>query len=131
MTVSVELLVALRFLREGSMQSMLMRAGVTGGVAVIIFLTPLINPLQSILIDRVLGSQAHVVIRLLKVVTQRVLTPSVGGRSEALDITGLLDMGNRDLNRRWVFVALKLAQTPCVPRPLSPWTVGCRPIRAC
>ncbi|MDO8719528.1 MAG: FtsX-like permease family protein [Polaromonas sp.] len=217
-----ELLVALRFLREGRMQSALILAGVTGGVAVIIFLTQLINQLQSTIIDRVMGSQAHVVIRPLEEVTQRVLTPSadravaavvqprahrlrpvdqweriaalaaatpgvlavspvvsgpafasrgnssksvalmgvqpdayrrvvkmdsymtrgrfdvtgtgallgtdlaqdlgvtVGdklrvtsadGRTETLDITGLFDMGNRDLNRRWVFVTLKLAQT--------------------
>lgn len=217
-----ELLVALRFLREGRMQSVLILAGVTGGVAVIIFLTQLINQLQGTIIDRVLGSQAHVVIRPLEEVTQRVLTPSAGrevaaavqprdqrlrsvdqweriaalaaatpgvlavspvvsgpafasrgnsnksvallgvqpdayrrvvrmddymtrgrfdvtgtntligtdlasdlgvtvgdklrvtsanGRSETLDITGLFDMGNRDLNRRWVFVTLKLAQT--------------------
>jgi lipoprotein-releasing system permease protein len=217
-----ELLVALRFLREGRMQSALILAGVTGGVAVIIFLTQLINQLQSTIIDRVMGSQAHVVIRPLEEVTQRVLAPSadravaavvqpraqrlrpvdqweriaalaaatpgvlavspvvsgpafasrgnssksvallgvqpdayrrvvkmdsymtrgrfdvtgtgallgtdlaqdlgvtVGdklrvtsadGRTETLDITGLFDMGNRDLNRRWVFVTLKLAQT--------------------
>lgn len=217
-----ELLVALRFLREGRMQSVLILAGVTGGVAVIIFLTQLINQLQSTIIDRVMGSQAHVVIRPLEEVTQRVLTPDAGreiaavvqpreqrlrsvdqweriaalaaatpgvlavspvvsgpafaargnsnksvallgvqpeayrrvvkmddymtrgrfdvsgnstligtdlaqdlgvsvgdklrvtsasGRSEVLDITGLFDMGNRDLNRRWVFVTLKLGQT--------------------
>lgn len=217
-----ELLVALRFLREGRMQSALILAGVTGGVAVIIFLTQLINQLQSTIIDRVMGSQAHVVIRPLEEVTQRVLAPnaeravaavvqpraqrlrpvdqweriaglaaatpgvlavspvvsgpafasrgnssksvallgvqpdayrqvvrmdnymtrgrfdvtgtgallgvdlaqdlgvtvgdklrvtSADGRSETLDITGLFDMGNRDLNRRWVFVTLKLAQT--------------------
>ncbi len=217
-----ELLVALRFLREGRMQSVLILAGVTGGVAVIIFLTQLINQLQGTIIDRVLGSQAHVVIRPLEEVTRRVLTPSTerevaaavqprdqrlrsvdqweriaalaaatpgvlavspvvsgpafasrgnsnksvallgvqpdayrrvvrmddymtrgrfdvtgtntligtdlasdlgvtvgdklrvtsaNGRSETLDITGLFDMGNRDLNRRWVFVTLKLAQT--------------------
>lgn len=58
-----ELLVALRFLREGRMQSVLILAGVTGGVAVIIFLTQLINQLQGTIIDRVLGSQAHIVIR--------------------------------------------------------------------
>jgi hypothetical protein len=33
------------------------------------------------------------------------------GRSETLHIGGLFDTGNRDLNRRWVFVPLKLAQT--------------------
>jgi lipoprotein-releasing system permease protein len=217
-----ELLVALRFLREGRMQSALILAGVTGGVAVIIFLTQLINQLQGTIIDRVMGSQAHVVIRPLEEATQRVLEPtheqsvaavvqprtqrlrsvdqwervaelaaatpgvlavspvvsgpafaarggasksvvllgvqpdaykrvvrmddymtrgrfdvtgsraligadlaldlglgvgdklrvtSATGRSETLDIVGLFDMGNRDLNRRWVFVTLKLAQT--------------------
>jgi lipoprotein-releasing system permease protein len=216
-----ELLVALRFLREGRMQTVLILAGVTGGVAVIIFLTQLINQLQSSIIDRVLGSQAHVVIRPTEEVTRRVPpegdaavaaqvqpraqrlrsvdqweqvaalatdTPGVvavspvatgpafvtrgsssksvslmgvvpdaysrivkmetymvrgrfdvqgtdtligtdlasdlgvglgdklrvltaTGRSETLHITGLFDMGNRDLNRRWLFVPLKLAQS--------------------
>ena len=217
-----ELLVALRFLREGRMQSALILAGVTGGVAVIIFLTQLINQLQFTIIDRVMGSQAHVVIRPLEEVTQQVLastperavaavvqprtqrlrsvdqweqvaklaagTPGVlavspvvsgpafasrggtsksvalmgvqpedyrrvvkmdsymtlgrfdvsgtrtligtdlakdlgvtvgdklrvtsaTGRSETLDIAGLFDMGNCDLNRRWAFVTLKLGQT--------------------
>lgn len=221
-----ELLVALRFLREGRMQTALILAGVTGGVAVIIFLTQLINQLQISIIDRVLGSQAHVVIRPLDEVTLRVPPPSAGtapapavaarvqpreqrlrsvdqwervaqlaaatpgvlavspvvsgpafaehggstksvvlqgvvpeayrrvvrmddnmtqgrfavsgttaligtdlaadlgvtvgdklrvtsatGRNETLSITGLFDMGNRDLNRRWVFVTLKLGQT--------------------
>ena len=33
------------------------------------------------------------------------------GRDETLHVSGLFDTGNRDLNRRWVFVTLKLAQT--------------------
>lgn len=214
--------VALRFLREGRMQSVLILAGVTGGVAVIIFLTQLINQLQSAIIDRVLGSQAHVVIRPAEDITRRALndahisatiqpraqrlrsvdqwesiaqlaatTPGVvavspvvsgagfalrGGasksvallgvqpeqyqrivkmntymtqgrfeisgvntiigvelakdlgvglgdkirivtatgfdtrRDETLTITGLFDIGNKDLNRRWVFTTLKVAQ---------------------
>ena len=217
-----ELLLALRFLREGRMQSTLILAGVTGGVAVIIFLTQLINQLQATIIDRVMGSQAHVVIKPPEEVTQRVPQPgddravaalvqpreqrlrsvdqwervaalaaatpgvlavspvvsgpafaargasnknvtllgvqtesysrivhmdgfmvqgrfalasgdvligsslaqdlgvsvgdklrltSASGRSQTLNITGLFDMGNRELNRRWVFVTLKLAQT--------------------
>ena len=59
-------LVALRFLREGRMQTLLILAGTTGGVAVIIFLTQLISQLQAQIIDRVLGSQAHVVLRPLE-----------------------------------------------------------------
>jgi lipoprotein-releasing system permease protein len=68
-----EWLLALRFLREGRMQSFLILAGVTGGVAVIIFLTQLINQLQSTIIDRVLGSQAHIVIRPTEDLTRPVL----------------------------------------------------------
>lgn len=63
MTLSFEWLLALRFLREGRMQSVLILAGVVGGVAVIIFLTQLINQLQGNIINRVLSSQAHIVIR--------------------------------------------------------------------
>lgn len=214
-----EALVALRFLREGRMQTTLILAGVTGGVAVTIFLTQLINQLQASIIDRVLGSQAHVVIRppdeaALRVPadvamaaqvqprTQRqrsvdqweriaqlaAATPGVlavspvasgpalavrgaaiksvtlmgvqpdefrrvvrmdaymvrgrfeldgmrtligqqlaedlglqlgdklrittaAGRSETLLIAGLFDMGNRELNRRWMFTTLRLGQT--------------------
>jgi len=212
-------LVALRFLREGRMQTALILAGTTGGVAVIVFLTQLITQLQAQIVDRVLGSQAHVVIRPLEeanrrafdapgfasivepraqrlrsvdqweniaglaaglpgvtavspVVTGpafalrgqasksvalmgvdaeryrrivrmdgymiagrfavegpravigselardlgigledklRVLLP--GGRDELLVVGGVFDIGNRDLNRRWVFVTLPLAQS--------------------
>lgn len=216
-----EALLALRFLREGRMQSALILAGVTGGVAVIIFLTQLINQLQASIIDRVLGSQAHVVIRPAEEQARRVpppgadavaarimpreqrlrsvdqwdsvarlaeATPGVlavspvvsgpafvlrgtssksvalmgvvperyrrvvrmddymvqgrfelqgdatligtdlaqdlglgvgdklrvltaNGRSDTFTVRGLFDMGNRDLNRRWLFMALKPAQT--------------------
>jgi lipoprotein-releasing system permease protein len=56
-------MVCLRYLREGRMQTLLILAGVTGGVAVIIFLTTLISQLQASIIDKTLGSQAHIVIR--------------------------------------------------------------------
>lgn len=58
-----EWLVALRYLREGRLQTVLILAGVTGGVAVIIFLTTLITQLQASIVERTLGSQAHVVVR--------------------------------------------------------------------
>ncbi|MFA7664805.1 MAG: ABC transporter permease [Burkholderiaceae bacterium] len=214
-----EWLVALRFLREGRVQTVLILAGVTAGVAVIVFLTHLISQLQDAIIERTLGSQAHIVIRppeevatpslpaagtavivqpraqRLRSVDQweavarlaadtpgvvavspvlsgagfalraeasraialngidperhsriiriedylvrgafevsgthtvigtelaRDLGVSVGdrirvqtpeGRDELLTIAGLFDIGNRDLNRRWVFVTLRLAQT--------------------
>lgn len=214
-----EFLVALRFLREGRMQTALILLGVTGGVAVIVFLSQLISQLQATIIDRVLGSQAHVVIRPLEEVNLRASTDpassaliepraqrlrsidqweamvklaeaqprvvavspvvsgpafalrgrasksvalvgmdpdryrrvvkmdtymtrgafqvdgtnaiigielakdlgvtvgdkmflrAAGGRDELLQITGLFDIGNKDLNRRWVFTTMKLAQS--------------------
>jgi lipoprotein-releasing system permease protein len=56
-------MLALRFLREGRLQSSMVLAGVTAGVAVTVFLTQLIAQLQTAIIDRVMGSQAHVVIQ--------------------------------------------------------------------
>ncbi len=68
-----EWLVALRYLREGRMQTALILAGVVGGVAVIVFLTHLISQLQSSIIERTLGSQAHIVIRPAEEVALRSL----------------------------------------------------------
>ncbi len=214
-----EWLVALRYLREGRLQTVLILAGVVGGVAVILFLTTLISQLQASIIERTLGSQAHVVIRPLEEVNRNVLpadgtaaivqpraqrlrsvdqweaivrlvartpdvvavSPVVTGagfairgtaskaialigvdaeryrrvvrmddymkrgrfevagvgavigvelardlgvdlgdkirvrsaenRDELLTVTGVFDIGNRDLNRRWVFTTIKLAQS--------------------
>lgn len=214
-----EWMVALRYLREGRMQTALILSGVVGGVAVIIFLTQLITQLQASIIERTLGSQAHIVIRPPEEVALRSLpagstaaivqpraqrlrsvdqweavvglaaqTPGVvavspmvsgagfalrgtaskaialngvdaeryrrivridqylvagrfelagadtvigvelakdlgvavgdrirvltaEGRDDLLTVVGLFDIGNRDLNRRWVFVGMKLAQS--------------------
>jgi lipoprotein-releasing system permease protein len=61
--VPFELLVALRFLREGRAQTALILAGTTVGVAVIVFLTALIGGLQGTLVEQTLSSQAHVTLR--------------------------------------------------------------------
>jgi len=53
----------MRFLREGRLQSLLIVAGATVGVAVMVFLSALIGGLQQNLIRQTLGSQAHIVIR--------------------------------------------------------------------
>ncbi|UZJ44083.1 ABC transporter permease [Marinimicrobium sp. C6131] len=54
---------AIGFLREGRVQSLMIAIGVAVGVAVIVFITALIQGLQSNTIERTLGTQAH--IRLL------------------------------------------------------------------
>jgi lipoprotein-releasing system permease protein len=55
--------VALRFLNEGRVQTALILAGIGTGVGVIIFLSALIGGLQASIIDRTLGTQAHVVLQ--------------------------------------------------------------------
>lgn len=75
MSLAFEWLLAIRFLKEGRMQSWLILAGVTGGVAIIIFLTQLINQLQGTIIDRVLSSQAHIVMRPAEEVVLRQTQP--------------------------------------------------------
>jgi len=52
--------IATRFLREGKSQSSLILVGIAVGVAVIVFLTALITGLQANIIDRTLGTQAHI-----------------------------------------------------------------------
>lgn len=53
-------MIALRLLREGRIQSVLIVVGIAVGVAVIVFITALITGLQSNTIERTLGTQAHV-----------------------------------------------------------------------
>jgi lipoprotein-releasing system permease protein len=57
-----EWIAALRFLREGRMQSLLIVVGVGVGVAVIVFMSALLSGLQANLVRRTLSSQAHVVL---------------------------------------------------------------------
>jgi lipoprotein-releasing system permease protein len=58
------LFVAFRYLRDARGQTALILAAVSVGVAVIVFLSALINGLQSSLIDKTLGSQSHVTLRV-------------------------------------------------------------------
>jgi lipoprotein-releasing system permease protein len=58
-----EWVVALRFLREGRLQTALIIGGAAAGVAVVLFITALVQGLQANTIKRVLGTQAHIVIR--------------------------------------------------------------------
>lgn len=52
--------VALRFLREGRMQTLLIIVGVAAGVAVVAYISALISGLQRNTLDKTLGAQPHV-----------------------------------------------------------------------
>lgn len=56
----IEWTIAVKFLREGKAQSTLILVGIAVGVAVIVFLTALITGLQDNIIQRTLGTQAHI-----------------------------------------------------------------------
>ena len=55
-----EWIVAIRFLREGRLQTMFIVAGVALGVAVIIFMSALMTGLQMNFVRRVLSAQGHI-----------------------------------------------------------------------
>ena len=55
-----EWIVAIRFLREGRLQTVFIVAGVAIGVAVIVFMSAMMTGLQSNFIKRVLSAQAHI-----------------------------------------------------------------------
>ena len=60
MWLAFESLVAIRFLREGRMQTLLIIVGVAAGVAVVAYISALITGLQRNTIEKTLGAQAHV-----------------------------------------------------------------------
>ena len=92
MTLPFEIVVALRFLREGRLQTWLIVGGAGIGVAVVIFITALVNGLQANTIKRTLGTQAHVVLRPPEEVavpqrvagTEGTVLPSVQARAQRL-----------------------------------------------
>lgn len=73
----IEWIIAIRFLREGKAQSTLILTGIAVGVAVIVFLSALIGGLQSNIIDRTLGTQAHIKVEPAQE-ANRVLPPPPG-----------------------------------------------------
>jgi len=77
-----ELRVALRFLREGRMQTLLIIVGVAAGVAVVAYISALISGLQGSTLTKTLGAQAHITLRAL----DDAVTPARAA-NEALALT--------------------------------------------
>ena len=71
--------VALRFLREGRMQTLLIIAGVAAGVAVITYIAALIQGLQTNTVDKTLGTQAHISLRAPEDVVTPIQTEVAAG----------------------------------------------------
>ncbi len=54
--------IALRFLRDGKAQTLLIIGGVAVGAAVVVFITALVDGLQANIVQRTLGTQPHIVV---------------------------------------------------------------------
>ena len=83
-TLGFEWLVALRFLREGRMQTLLIIVGVAAGVAVVAYISALIGGLQASTLTKTLGAQGHITLRSPQDVVQpaRTLKPGETALSE-------------------------------------------------
>ncbi|KRW68006.1 hypothetical protein AO741_07580 [Pseudomonas sp. TTU2014-105ASC] len=68
--------IALRFLLDNRMQSLLIIFGIAVGSAVIVFITALITGLQANVVERTLGTQAHI----------RILPPDEVNRTLPVDV---------------------------------------------
>ena len=72
--------VALRFLREGRMQTLFIVCGVAIGVAVIVFMSALLTGMQANFVRRVLTSQAHI-----QLLPPKEVARSLGGAGGAVE----------------------------------------------
>jgi len=82
MAITTEWAIATKFLREGKAQSLLILVGIGLGVAVIVFLTALINGLQDNTIAKTLGTQAH--IRVQPAVERNLIVPPPPGTTQLI-----------------------------------------------
>ena len=78
--LAFEFSVAVRFLREGRFQSLLIVVGVAAGVAVVAYISALVNGLQTNTLNKTLGAQAHVVVSPLE---EKVLPAWPGDQAES------------------------------------------------
>src|SRR5690606_23198228 len=80
----IEATIAMRFLRQGRGQTLLILFGIAVGVAVIVFVTALISGLQANIIERTLGTQAHIRVQAPREVN-RIARPADGTRQLLLE----------------------------------------------
>jgi lipoprotein-releasing system permease protein len=71
-----EWFVALRYMRDARGQTILILAAVSIGVSVLVFLSALIGGLQTSLIEKTLGSQAHVTLRMPREEARALVEPN-------------------------------------------------------
>ena len=115
-----ELRVALRFLREGRMQTVLIIVGVAAGVAVIAYISALISGLQNSTLTKTLGAQAHISVRA----PDDVVTPAAAALPGATVLTETQPRAQRPRSvANWQALLPLLEQRPNVAS-VSPMVSG-------
>lgn len=106
-----EWFVALRYLRDAKGQSALILAAVSVGVSIVVFLSALINGLQASLVDKTLGSQPHVTLR----VPREAPRPLVDS-TERLAVARTIQVPTQRLRSidQWPVVMTKVERVPGV-----------------
>ncbi|MDC8772174.1 ABC transporter permease [Roseateles albus] len=115
-----EWIVALRFLREGRLQTLFIIIGVAIGVAVIVFMSALLSGLQGNFIRRVLTAQAHIQLLPHQEVTRALRPASPTEQPGAIIQPPLQRLKSID---QWQAVATQVRATPDV-LVVSPLTSG-------
>ena len=106
-----ELTVALRFLREGRMQTALIIGGAAVGVAVIYFITAVLVGVQADLIKRVTGAQPHIVLKP----PEETVAPLLAARAEAPRLASVQARPQRLVTLDgWPVIARQIETTPGV-----------------
>ena len=106
-----DLTVALRFLREGRMQTALIVGGAAVGVAVIYFITAVLVGVQSDLIKRVTGAQPHIVLKP----PEETVAPLLAARAETPRLASVQARPQRLTTLDgWPVIARQMESTPGV-----------------
>ena len=115
-----EWIVAIRFLKEGKIQTAFIVIGISIGVAVIIFMSALLTGLQSNFVNRVLTGQAHIQLSAHKEFV-RPLQTHQDGVTEAANVQAPLQRF-RSMDQ-WQNLSLQVGQMPEV-KVVSPAVSG-------
>jgi lipoprotein-releasing system permease protein len=113
--------VAVRFLKEGRFQSLLIIVGVAAGVAVVAYISALMSGLQRNTLDKTLGAQAHISITALQERVTPALPPPQPGTLRWRDTQARAQRLQTVTN--WQAIVALLAQRPGVAA-VSPMTSG-------
>jgi lipoprotein-releasing system permease protein len=115
-----EIHVALRFLREGRMQTLLIIVGVAAGVAVVAYISALISGLQGSTLTKTLGAQAHITLRS----PVDAVTPAITPASGTIAMTETQPRAQRPLSvANWQALSSLLEADPAISG-VSPLVAG-------